>query len=86
MILIRFNSIYENFILFLKGHYAIRPADYLWCLIFNWLATLVIATFMDVMLLMDPVVLSVIYVWCQLNKETIVQFWFGTKFKGKIYQ
>jgi len=27
-------------------------------------------------------VLSVLYVWCQLNKETIVQFWFGTQFKA----
>lgn len=37
---------------------------------------------MQMYLLMDPVVLSVIYVWCQLNKETIVTFWFGTKFKA----
>lgn len=27
-------------------------------------------------------VLSVLYVWCQLNKETIVSFWFGTRFKA----
>lgn len=31
---------------------------------------------------MDPMVLSVLYVWCQLNKETIVSFWFGTRFKA----
>lgn len=31
---------------------------------------------------MDPMVLSVIYIWCQLNRETIVTFWFGTKFKA----
>lgn len=37
---------------------------------------------MNVMLLMDPVVLSVIYVWCQLNKDTIVTFWFGTRFRA----
>lgn len=27
-------------------------------------------------------VLSVLYVWCQLNKDTIVNFWFGTRFKA----
>lgn len=32
-------------------------------------------------LLMDPLVLSVLYVWCQLNKDVIVSFWFGTQFK-----
>ena len=32
-------------------------------------------------LLMDPLVLSVLYVWCQVNKDMIVQFWFGMQFK-----
>lgn len=64
------------------GHFAMKPADYFWCLIFNWFATLLIATFMNVMLLMDPMVLSVIYVWCQLNRDTIVTFWFGTRFRA----
>lgn len=27
-------------------------------------------------------VLSVLYVWCQLNKDVIVTFWFGTRFKA----
>lgn len=27
-------------------------------------------------------VLSVLYIWCQLNKDTIVSFWFGTRFKA----
>lgn len=31
---------------------------------------------------MDPMVLSVLYVWCQLNKDVIVNFWFGTRFKA----
>lgn len=32
--------------------------------------------------LLEPMVLSVLYVWCQLNKDTIVSFWFGTTFKA----
>lgn len=31
---------------------------------------------------MDPMVLSVLYIWCQLNKNLIVTFWFGTRFKA----
>lgn len=31
---------------------------------------------------MDPLVLSVLYVWCQLNREVIVTFWFGSRFKA----
>lgn len=37
---------------------------------------------MNIMFLMDPLVLSVLYVWCQLNKDVIVNFWFGTQFKA----
>ena len=35
-------------------------------------------------LLMDPLVLSVLYVWCQVNKDMIVQFWFGMQFKVRL--
>ncbi len=31
---------------------------------------------------MDPMILSVLYVWCQLNKDVVVNFWFGTRFKA----
>ena len=37
---------------------------------------------MGIPFLMDPMVLSILYVWCQLNKDTIVNFWFGTQFKA----
>lgn len=30
---------------------------------------------------MIPMIMSVLYVWAQLNKDTIVTFWFGTQFK-----
>merc|ERR1719187_3174393 len=40
------------------------------------------ALFMNIFFLMDLLVLSVLYVWCQLNKDTIVNFWFGTQFKA----
>lgn len=58
------------------------PADYLFMLTFNWLCLVIIGFLADMMLLMDPMVLSVLYVWCQLNKDQIVSFWFGTQFKA----
>ena len=36
--------------------------------------------------LMDPMVLAVLYLWCMLNKEVIVSFWFGTQFKVRIFR
>jgi len=64
------------------GAYAGRPADYLFMLIFNWICCLIIGLIAELPLLMDPMVLSVLYVWSQFNKETIVNFWFGTRFKA----
>ena len=51
-------------------------------LIFNWILSVIVALFLDIMMLMDPMVMSVLYVWCQINKDTIVGFWFGTQFKA----
>ncbi|KXJ26931.1 derlin-1 [Exaiptasia diaphana] len=59
-----------------------RPADFLFMLLFNGLVLIIIGFAATLRLLMDPLVLSVLYVWCQVNKETIVQFWFGMQFKA----
>jgi len=59
-----------------------RPADYFFMLIFNWIISIIVALLADIMLLMDPMVLSILYIWCQLNKDVIVSFWFGTHFKA----
>lgn len=32
-------------------------------------------------LLMIPLIMSVLYIWAQFNKDTVVSFWFGTQFK-----
>ncbi|KAA8591507.1 hypothetical protein FQN60_016881, partial [Etheostoma spectabile] len=37
---------------------------------------------MNMRLLMIPLIMSVLYVWAQFNKDTIVSFWFGTRFKA----
>ncbi len=33
-------------------------------------------------MLMDAMILSVMYIWCQLNKEVMMSFWFGMQFKA----
>ncbi|XP_063218216.1 derlin-1 [Bacillus rossius redtenbacheri] len=59
-----------------------RPADYCFMLVFCWLCSLVVSMLADLLLLMDQMVMCVLYVWCQLNKDVIVSFWFGTQFKA----
>ena len=51
-----------------------RPADYLFMLIFNWLLAVIVALFMQIPMLMDPMVMSILYVWCQLNKVTFMLY------------
>merc|ERR1719384_1092457 len=50
--------------------------------LFNWLCLVIIGFIAELPLLMDPMILSVLYVWCQFNKDQIVSFWFGTQFKA----
>ncbi|XKL60341.1 hypothetical protein PGB90_001357 [Kerria lacca] len=64
------------------GEFEGRPADYIFMLIINWTCCSLIALTIELPLLMDCMVLSILYVWCQLNKDTIVTFWFGTTFKA----
>ncbi|XP_026228604.1 derlin-1 [Anabas testudineus] len=59
-----------------------RPADYLFMLLFNWICIVITGMLMNMQLLMIPLIMSVLYVWAQFNKDTIVSFWFGTRFKA----
>lgn len=65
-----------------RGEYNGRPADYCFLLLFNWICCVIIALIGEFLYLMDPMVISILYVWCQLNKDIIVNFWFGTQFKA----
>ena len=65
-----------------KGVFDGRPADYLFMLIFNWLLSVIVALFLQMSVLMDLMVMSVLYVWCQVNKDAIVYFWFGIRLKA----
>lgn len=61
-----------------------RPADYFYLLLFNWAIVVTGGLFLGFRVLMVSLLLSVIYIWCQLNKDAIVQFWFGKKISHKI--
>lgn len=63
-----------------RGEYDGRPADYCFLLLFNWICCVIIGVIGELHILMDPMVLSILYVWCQLNKDAIVNFWFGMYF------
>ncbi|GLH14233.1 hypothetical protein R5R35_003348 [Gryllus longicercus] len=64
------------------GEFNGRPADYFFMLLFNWICCVIVGLLAEMPILMDPMVLSVLYIWCQLNKNVIVSFWFGTRFKA----
>ncbi|TNN02249.1 derlin-1 [Takifugu flavidus] len=64
------------------GSFDGRPADYVFMLLFNWICIVISAMLINMRLLMIPMIMSVLYVWAQLNKDTIVTFWFGTQFKA----
>lgn len=65
-----------------EGIFDGRPADYMFMLLFCWILLVIVGFIAPLMMLMDPMVLAVLYVWCQLNRDTIVSFWFGTQFKA----
>lgn len=59
-----------------------KPADYIFCLFFLWVCNTIVGSFLSLYILMDAMILSVMYIWCQLNKEVITSFWFGMQFKA----
>uniref|UniRef100_T1IJ07 Derlin n=1 Tax=Strigamia maritima TaxID=126957 RepID=T1IJ07_STRMM len=59
-----------------------RQADYAYMLLIMAICNIALGLAFTIPLLMDPMVLAVLYVWCQLNRDVIMNFWFGTQFKA----
>uniref|UniRef100_UPI00193A1AA1 derlin-1-like n=1 Tax=Styela clava TaxID=7725 RepID=UPI00193A1AA1 len=59
-----------------------RPADYVFMLAFTWLTTVGLALALEIRIMFDLLIFSALYVWCQINRDQIVSFWFGTRFKA----
>ncbi|GAB6021387.1 hypothetical protein CHUAL_003994 [Chamberlinius hualienensis] len=64
------------------GLFGGRPADYGFLLLFSWVNLVIVGLLAEIMILMDSMVMVVIYIWCQMNQEVVVTFWFGTRFKA----
>lgn len=60
-------------------------ADYAFLLLFNWAVAAILALTFDISLLFNAMVYSVLYTWCYINKNNVVQFWFGTQFKAALF-
>lgn len=67
------------------GYFAGAPADYVFMLLFNALCLLAMGLFMGFPILSSALVFSVVYVWCQINKDIIVNFWFGVQVKAMYF-
>ena len=57
-----------------------RPADYVMMLLVCWSVALVMAYFFGMMIIGQIITMAIMYTWAQCNKDTIVSFYFGTKF------
>ncbi|KAH8298112.1 hypothetical protein KR018_006980 [Drosophila ironensis] len=65
-----------------KDQYSRSPADYLYLLIIAAVLANIGGLLFNVYFLMDMLVMAITYIWCQLNKDVTVSFWFGTRFKA----
>ncbi|KAL3321166.1 Derlin 1 [Cichlidogyrus casuarinus] len=63
-------------------NFAGRRADYAFLLAFAWFCLALLGIMFEMPYFMEAMVIAVLYIWCQHNRETIVQFWFGTSFKA----
>ena len=66
-----------------NGTFEGRPADYLLMLLVFGLCLIVAGLLVSLPILMDPLIIATIYVFCQLNPEMIVTFFFGIQFQAR---
>lgn len=62
-----------------------RTADYVFLMAFCWILNVIVGYLAPFYFLLEPMVLTIIYIWSQLNRDTIVQFWFGMQFKAMYF-
>ncbi|XP_017469298.1 PREDICTED: derlin-1-like [Rhagoletis zephyria] len=65
-----------------KEQFGRSLADYLYMLLIVAVLAHIGGMLFNVYFLMDLLVVSTTNIWCQLNKDVIVNFWFGTRFKA----
>ena len=65
-----------------RDQYGRSPADYMYLLMIVAALANVGGMLFNVYFLMDLLVVAITYIWCHLNKDVIVNFWFGSRFKA----
>jgi len=64
------------------GAFANRTADYAFLVLFSWAVVVVLALALEIMIIFEAMMFTVLYIWCQINRDQIVSFYFGTQFKA----
>lgn len=62
-----------------------RPADYIYMMIFSWLACFCAAMCLNIGTFMDMSMFVVLYVYCMLYSDVKLSFWFGSRFRGRYF-
>ncbi|KAF8561843.1 hypothetical protein P879_07440 [Paragonimus westermani] len=68
-----------------QGPFFGRTADYVFLTTFCWLLVVIVGYMAPFYFLLEPMVLTIIYIWSQMNRDMIVQFWFGMQFKAMYF-
>jgi len=63
------------------GYFSGRPAEYVYLLLFSLINCVICGLLFEFPILMPMTMFVVLYIWCMINPDEIVSFWFGTKFK-----
>lgn len=69
----------------MEAHFNNRHADFAYMLLVCWAGVASLCLLVGLPLLMEPLVMAVIYVWCQYNKDAQLSFFFGTRFRAAIF-
>jgi len=64
------------------GVFASRTADYAFLVLVAWALNFVLALALEIPLIFEAMMFTVLYIWCQINREQVVSFYFGTQFKA----
>lgn len=60
-----------------------KPADMAYMLLIIGSASVLVGILMNMMILFEIPIIAVLYVWCQLNKDVMVRFFFGVTLKAQ---
>lgn len=65
-----------------SGAFANRTADYAFLVLFSWAVAVILALAFEIRILFEALMFTVLYIWCQINRDQTVSFYFGTQFKA----